>query len=195
MAGIDQGGGPRSRAEARSVIEVITAMAVVPVGKGDLRPVPLLVTSHWMSLVFRFHLSAYVCVHCAKIQRYAYFKSRQWDSAPLSIKKSSIGLLSDLCHHLCIYWHKGLTGPSVLKSKSERSLIAQNPIVFPWYVSQVSQWTPYEKSILYFFHFPCFHKRHSKVHVSADFTRCIGNTVPLVKLERIRCTIKGLFII
>lgn len=42
MAGIDQGGGPRSRAEARSVIEVITAMAVVPVGKGDLRPVPLL---------------------------------------------------------------------------------------------------------------------------------------------------------
>lgn len=45
MAGIDQGGGPRSRAEARSVIEVITAMAVVPVGKGDLRPVPLLVAS------------------------------------------------------------------------------------------------------------------------------------------------------
>lgn len=45
MAGIDQGGGPRSGAEARSVIEVITAMAAVPVGKADLRPVPLLVAS------------------------------------------------------------------------------------------------------------------------------------------------------
>lgn len=64
MAGIDQGGGPRSRAEARSVIEVITAMAVVPVGKGDLRPVPLLV--HLMSLMLPFHVSGFACVHYAK---------------------------------------------------------------------------------------------------------------------------------
>lgn len=45
MAGIDQGGGPRSTSEARSVIEVITAMVMVSVGKGDLRPVALLVAS------------------------------------------------------------------------------------------------------------------------------------------------------
>lgn len=46
MAGIDRGGGPRSSAEARSVIEVITAIAAVPVGKDDLRPVPLLIALH-----------------------------------------------------------------------------------------------------------------------------------------------------
>lgn len=46
MAGIDQGGGPRSGAEASSVIEVITAMAAVPVAKADLRPVPLPIASH-----------------------------------------------------------------------------------------------------------------------------------------------------
>lgn len=39
MVGIDQDVGPRSRSEARSVIEVITAMVMVSVGKADLRPV------------------------------------------------------------------------------------------------------------------------------------------------------------
>ena len=41
MVGIDQDVGPRSRSEARSVIEVITAMVMVSVGKADLRPVAL----------------------------------------------------------------------------------------------------------------------------------------------------------
>lgn len=194
MAGIDQGGGPRSRAEARSVIEVITAMAVVPVGKGDLRPVPLLVASHWMSLVFWFQVSGYVCVHCAKIQKYQYFKSRQWDNAPNSIEDTSTGPLSDLCHHLCIYWHKRLTSPSILKSESERSLIVQNPLpkCVPAVICLSSlSVNSSEKSILYFFHSPCFHKRHSKVQASPDFTRCIGDNVHLVKLEKIRCTLKG----
>lgn len=39
MVGIDQDVGPKSRSEARSVIEVITAMVMVSVGKADLRPV------------------------------------------------------------------------------------------------------------------------------------------------------------
>lgn len=41
MVGIDREVGPRSRSEARSVIEVITAMVIVSVGKADLRPVAL----------------------------------------------------------------------------------------------------------------------------------------------------------
>ncbi len=39
MVGIDQDVGPKSRSEARSVIEVITAMVMVSVEKADLRPV------------------------------------------------------------------------------------------------------------------------------------------------------------
>lgn len=42
MVGIDRDGGPRSRSEAWSIIEVITAMVIVSVGKADLRPVALL---------------------------------------------------------------------------------------------------------------------------------------------------------
>lgn len=45
MVGIDQDVGPRSISEARSVIEVITAMVMLSVGKADLRPVALLVAS------------------------------------------------------------------------------------------------------------------------------------------------------
>ena len=41
MVGIDQDGGPRSRSEAGSVIEVITDMVMVSVVKHDLRPVAL----------------------------------------------------------------------------------------------------------------------------------------------------------
>lgn len=41
IVGIDHDGGPRSRSEARSVIEVIMAMVMVSVGKADLRPVVL----------------------------------------------------------------------------------------------------------------------------------------------------------
>lgn len=41
MVGIDQLVGPRSGSEARSVIEVITAMVTVSVEKTDLRPVPM----------------------------------------------------------------------------------------------------------------------------------------------------------
>lgn len=94
---------------------------------------------------------------------------------------------------MCIYWPKGLTSPSILKSKSERSLILQNPL--PKCVPAVIclsglSVNSSEKSILYFFHFPCFHKRHSKVQASPDFTRCM-DTVHLVKREKIRCTLKG----
>ena len=45
MVGIDQDSGPRSKSEARSVIEVIMAMVMVSVGKADLRPVSLPVVS------------------------------------------------------------------------------------------------------------------------------------------------------
>lgn len=45
MVGIDQDVGPRSGSEARSVIEVITAMVTVSVEKTDLRPVPMPVAS------------------------------------------------------------------------------------------------------------------------------------------------------
>lgn len=46
MVGIDQDVGPRSRSEARSVIEVITATVMVSVGKADLRPVDLVALCH-----------------------------------------------------------------------------------------------------------------------------------------------------
>lgn len=67
MAGIDWDGCPRSSAEARSVIEVITAMAAVPVEKGDLRPVPLLVSLQKNVIVvfFPFYITGQVCLHCA----------------------------------------------------------------------------------------------------------------------------------
>lgn len=59
MVGIDQDVGPRSRSEARSVIEVITAMVMVSVGKADLRPLALPGAScHWNVLEVFFHIKS-----------------------------------------------------------------------------------------------------------------------------------------
>lgn len=51
IVGIDRDFGPTSRAEARSVIEVITAIVVVSVGKADLRPVDLSVSPRYQNIL------------------------------------------------------------------------------------------------------------------------------------------------
>lgn len=58
IVGIDRDVGPRSRSEARSVIEVIMAIVVVSAGKADLRPVDLSVSPRYLNITkFLFFFS------------------------------------------------------------------------------------------------------------------------------------------